>query len=105
MNLYGLMARDHWQKYAPSRYATLEDPQEFFTQLGESVLTQVVRISTALERGLSQDMPYLERAAQLRAVQRQAEEIALADLVYTVEPETSLAEELDELLGQFRART
>lgn len=101
MNRYGLMAQDHWRTHAPGRYASLEDPTAFFTELGESVLAQVQQTAASMERDLSPDVLYLERVAQLRAVQVQAEEIALADLVYSVEPEsTSLVEELETLLGQ-----
>lgn len=101
MNRYGLIARDHWQAHAPARYESLENPEEYFTALGESVLAQVDQTARDLERQLPTDLPYLERVAQLRAVQLQAEELALADLVYSVEPEsTDLVEELEMLLDQ-----
>ncbi|MFV0253725.1 MAG: hypothetical protein ACK5H2_10385 [Beutenbergiaceae bacterium] len=100
-NRYGLIAQDHWRVHAPARYASLEDPEAFFTDLGQGVLTQVEQTAAELERDLPADLPYLERVAQLRAVQAQAEELALADLVYSVEPETaSLVEELEQMLGQ-----
>ena len=34
MNKYGLIAQEHWKKYAPARYATLTDPDEYFRTRG-----------------------------------------------------------------------
>ena len=100
MNKYGTMARDHWMRHAPIRYATLEDPEAYFTQLGESIAAQVEQAATHLEKDLPADLAYMERVGQLRAIQRQAEEVALAEQVYSVQIEPSLTEELEELLAQ-----
>jgi len=100
MNKYGRRARDHWMRYAPTRYEALEDPEEFFTSLGEQVATQVDQISQPMEAALSADLPYLEKVGQMNAIRNQAEEAAMADLVYSVETEpSSLAEELQEMLN------
>ena len=100
MNRYGMMARDHWMKHAPVRYAALEDPQTYFTQVGESIAAQVEQAASRLEADLPADLPYLERVGQLQAIRRQAEEVALTDQVYSVQTETGLTEELEELLAQ-----
>lgn len=101
MNKYGMMARDHWMRYAPIRYATLEDPEAYFTQLGESIAAHVQQATDQLQARLPADLPYLEKVGQLKAIQRQAEEVALTDQVYSVEVETgTLAEELEQLLAQ-----
>lgn len=101
MNHYGHKARGYWQANAPSRYAELDDPDRYFADLGEQALMQIEQISQHLEADLPPEMPYLERVGQLRAIQRQAEEIAMADLAYWVPVEASDArEELDEMLGQ-----
>lgn len=102
MNRYALMAQEHWKKYAPNRYAALEHPETFFEELGESAQAQVDQAADAMESQIPQDLPYLERVGQLRAARMQAEEIALQDLVYSVEPEsTDLGEELADLVGSF----
>jgi hypothetical protein len=99
MNRYGRLAQAHWQKRAPQRYAALEDPEEFFQTLGETAAAQIATISDRLEQQLPADLPYQERAGQLRAIQQQAEELVLADLVYAVETESaSLAAELQQML-------
>lgn len=37
MNRYGRLARDHWKSTDPSRYSQIQDPHEFFSDLGETV--------------------------------------------------------------------
>ena len=37
MNEYGMMARDHWREHLPARYAQIEDPGTWFTQLGAGI--------------------------------------------------------------------
>lgn len=101
MNKYALLAQEHWQKHAPTRYATLDDPSTYFRELGESVAAQVAQIAERLERELPSGLPYLERVGQINAIRLQAEEIVLSELVYSVPPETStLVEELEDLLGE-----
>ena len=34
MNRYGLMAQKHWARWLPARYARIEDPDSFFSDLG-----------------------------------------------------------------------
>ena len=100
MNKYGLMAREHWSRHAPSRFATLEDPEQYFTDLGETAAAQIEQLSVSLERSLPADLEYLDRVAQLRAIWKQAEDAVLSELVYSVEAEpSSLAEELETMLG------
>lgn len=100
MNKYGLIAQDHWKKYAPTRYATLTNPDEYFQSVGESAATQIDQIASGLERQLDPDLPYLERVGQLNSIRLQAEEAVLNDLVYSIETEQpSLTAELEEMLG------
>lgn len=100
MNRYGQTAMAHWERYAPSRVRALEDPEGFFTELGEQIEGQVQTIAQELERNASEAPVYLDRVAQLTGFRRQAEELVLAELVYSVEAElTSTAAELEEMLG------
>lgn len=100
MNKYGLLAREHWSRHAPSRYAALEDPEQYFTELGETAAAQIEQMTVSLERSLPTDLEYLDRVAQLRAIQKQAEDAVLSELVYSVEPEpSSLADELETMLS------
>lgn len=104
MNRYALIAQEHWKKYAPSRYAALEDPEDFFEKLGESAEAEIDLVTDALERQIPSDLPYLERVGQLRAARAQAEEVTLSEMVYSVTPEpANLGEELTDLLMRFPA--
>ena len=99
MNRYGALAKEHWEKYAPSRVAALEDPEGFFTDLGEQIEAQVQAIALQLETSSPAQDEYLDRVAQLNGFRRQAEEIVLAETVYSVETEHASAnEELTDIV-------
>jgi hypothetical protein len=66
MNRYGLMAQQHWARWLPTRYATIE------------------RIDALALTLAGDDQPgegYLGKAGRLGQARRQAEEIVLAELV------------------------
>lgn len=105
MNRYGHRAMVHWKTYAKSRYEALEDPQTFFTELGVTAASQIAEMTASMDRDVPQDLPYLERVGRLMANQREAEEIVLTELIYSVPTEpTSLQEEAIMLLGSLPSR-
>lgn len=86
----------------PARFAELEDPEDFFTELGETIERQVVVLVEELERQLTPTEDYLRRLGELNAVRSQAEESVLDDLVYSqivAERSTDLETRLDEALS------
>ena len=90
MNRYGLMAQQHWAQWLPARYARIENPDNFFSELG--MLTAERVDSLALELA-GDDQPgegYLAKAGRLGQARHQAEEIVLADLIL-LEPEPGTA--------------
>lgn len=105
MNHYAILARDWWTRNVPARLASLEDQEQFFVTLGESAAQQIAAIEDAAIANLPDTLPYLERVAQLQAIRKQAEEIVLSDLVFSLPPETTVGEELDELLGNLPGLT
>jgi hypothetical protein len=88
MNAYGTQAMNHWKTAAPTRYAALPDPVEFFTELGDEIQNQVLNLTETLTAGLPASEDYLERVGQVNAARMQAEEIVRADLMW-IEPEIS----------------
>ena len=88
MNRYGQMALDHWRTQRPLALTSLADPDRYFTGLGEQVETQVGDLRDQI-LGSQQPTEDLE-SYRLRSYQarRQAEEVVLADLVWT-EPEAA----------------
>ena len=41
MNHYGTMAQRHWARWLPQRYAAIQDPDSFFSALGEEVAQRI----------------------------------------------------------------
>lgn len=81
MNRYGLMARNHWARWLPSRFAAIADPEEFFTDLGTQVAEQIDHLGLELAGDDQPGEGYLGKAGRLGQARHQAEEIVLADLV------------------------
>ena len=96
MNKYALIAEDHWKKAAPSRYADLPNPEQYFEELGEQVLSQVDDLSQTIAGPDPAGETYLEKVGRLTMAQKQAEEIVLADLVWIKKPEPSADEAREE---------
>ncbi|MDA8298154.1 MAG: hypothetical protein M0004_16540 [Actinomycetota bacterium] len=93
MNRYGRTARQHWERHAPSRLAALADPTGFFTDLGAQVEAEVNDLTDRLAMMTAGDCstePYLEKVARLQTARRTAEEVVMAELVWTREPELPL---------------
>lgn len=89
MNSYGRLAKAHWARTDPVRYAAIGDPEAFFTALGEQADTQIRELATTLA---GQDPPgeeYLAKVGRLNMARLQAEEAVLAELVWIPEPERS----------------
>lgn len=94
MNRYGTQAMRHWQRTDPERYAAIEQPEEFFTALGEQVEEQIQERTVALA---GQDQPgesYLEKVGRLRMARFTAEAEVLRELVLIGAP--SQTEEIEE---------
>ena len=83
MNRYGQLARDHWQAHRPAALATLDDPEDYFARLGQVAESQVRELAEEIlgrRRPGENLVPFLARAGQAR---RQAEEMVLAELVWS----------------------
>jgi hypothetical protein len=87
VNRYGLIAQRYWTTYLPARTAALPDPVEFFADLGEEIEEMVLSLDDDLA---GPDIPgeeYLAKVGRLRNGRMRAEEIALAELIYSQTPE------------------
>jgi hypothetical protein len=91
MNRYGLMAQKHWAQWLPTRYATMEDPDSFFSDLGNQVAERIDSLALQLAGDDQPGEGYLGKAGRLGQARRQAEEIVLADMVL-LEPEPGTKE-------------
>ena len=81
MNRYGLMARSHWERWLPERYAAIADPDSFFSAIGEEAARQIDELTDKMAGDSLPGESYLERAGRLAAARSQAEEIILPQQV------------------------
>ncbi len=88
MNRYGRLARDHWKSTDPGRYSQIQDPDEFFSDLGETAESQIQDLQLHLA-GPDPVVPEntLDKVGRLNMARLQAEEVVLADLVWLPPPE------------------
>jgi hypothetical protein len=84
MNQYGHMAMKHWRTYRPVQYATISDPDRFFTQLGEQIAQQIATLAADLEGTPSPEESFLERVGRLNMARLSAQEQVLRE---TLPPE------------------
>jgi hypothetical protein len=90
MNRYGAMARSHWARWLPLRYARITDPDSFFSALGQETGRQIDELATQLAGDDQPGESYLAKAGRLTAARSQAEEIILPQQVLLApEPQTS----------------
>ena len=98
MNHYGVTARRHWERWLPTRYAAIQDPDSFFSTLGEEVAQRIADLALDL---VGDDPPvegYLVKVGRLNMARLQAEEIVLREQVLLspepgADPETDAQDE------------
>lgn len=80
MNRYGTMLKDQWTQADPEMVASLEDPETYFSQLGEQAAERVADLSLNLVGPDKPGEEYLEKVGRLNMARLQAEEIVLSEL-------------------------
>ena len=50
---WGDLAREHWQRHLPDRYAALDDPDRYFELLGQEATANYVAIREGMLEGVS----------------------------------------------------
>lgn len=96
MNKYGRHAMEAWKMIVPVEYERLENPMEFFTQLGEEAAIQVERLEREIAGPDTPGESYLQKVGRLNAARSQAEEIVREETL-TPHPESSEEPEEEEL--------
>ena len=90
MNRYGLMAQRHWAQWLPQRYATISEPDSYFSTLGQEAERQIEELTLELAGDDQPGEQYLAKAGRLTAARSRAEEIVLPQRVLPApEPQTS----------------
>src|SRR5689334_15124896 len=99
MNRYGAMAQAHWARWLPQRYATISDPDSFFSTLGQETELQIDDLAAELAGDDQPGEDYLAKAGRLTAARSRAEEVILPQqILLAPEPETSEDPEEKDLL-------
>jgi hypothetical protein len=87
MNKYAKLAKQHWARTDPARYAAIEDPETFFSALGEQAESQIQELAQRLAGPDQPGEEYLQKAGRLNMARLQAEEAVLSELVWIAPPE------------------
>ena len=95
MNHYGMTAQRHWQRWLPTRYATIQDPDSFFSALGEQVANRIADLTLDLAGDDPPAEDYLVKVGRLNMARLQAEEIVLREQVL-LPPEPGADPDTDE---------
>ena len=95
MNKYGKFAQETWKMTAPSQYALIPNPEQWFRELGERAMTAVGELQYQIAGPDPEGETYLEKVGRLNASRMQAEEIVRAEMLTpeTMETEGDETEE------------
>jgi hypothetical protein len=85
VNRYGQQARNHWQQTMPSRLRDLDDPDQFFTTMGEHLEAAIEQLARELAGPTPPQEPYLQRVQRLNTAKFQAESQVLREMLLTVQ--------------------
>ncbi|HEX9354935.1 MAG TPA: hypothetical protein VF933_14100 [Streptosporangiaceae bacterium] len=81
MNQYGEMARRHWAWWLPKRLAAIENPEAFFTGLGDEAEQRITALAWELAGDDPPDEGYLDKAGRLGEARHRAEQIVLNEMI------------------------
>ena len=95
MNQYGAMAERHWKRWLPERYQAIQDPDSFFSMLGEETASQIADLTVGLAGDDPQREDYLAKVGRLNMARLQAEERVLTERVL-LDPEPGAEQDPDE---------
>lgn len=87
MNEYGQMALDHWQRWLPERYSQIEDPNSFFSTLGDQVATRIADLTLELAGEDPPGETFMNKLGRLNNAAQRAREMVLPQMVL-LDPET-----------------
>lgn len=74
MNHYGALMYRHYEKHRPQELAAMEDPERFFHDLGEDMMSQIATLEFQIAGGsYAPGQSFPERVAQLNEAKMAAE--------------------------------
>jgi stalled ribosome rescue protein Dom34 len=91
MNPYGAQAAKHWQTHLPERFAQIQDPETFFTDLGEEIEQQIEDQARALAGPDPAQESYLDKVGRLNMARLTAESQVLREMLPAPTDDTETA--------------
>jgi hypothetical protein len=81
MNQYAAMAQTHWARFLPTRYSQINDPDSYFSILGQEVADEIDDLTQQLTENDAASEDYLSKVGRLNSARQQAREKVLAERV------------------------
>ncbi len=81
VNQYGAMARRHWARWLPNRFAAIQDPETYFTGLGDQAEVRIDALAWELAGDDPPGEEYLAKAGRLGEARHRAEQIVLNEMI------------------------
>lgn len=81
MNQYGEIARRHWARWLPGRFVAIENPEAFFTRLGDEAEQRITTLAWELAGDDPLGEGYLDKAGRLGEARHRAEQIVLDEMI------------------------
>lgn len=110
MDRLAYLAQEHWQKYLPTAYASIEDKRGFFQTLSDEAQAQIEDLEESLRGPDQADEPFADRMGRYRMARLQAEEIVFRELLLPPaegndpqEPQTREDAELEQAMENLAA--
>lgn len=83
MNEYGKTAMRHWETYRPQALAELDNPTQFFEDLGRQVAARIADLwPTLAEPQEGESLDFAETVSRNRMAQQQARETVMQEMVF-----------------------
>lgn len=81
MDRLAYLAQEHWQKYLPTAYASIEDKRGFFQTLSDEAQARIEDLEESLQGPDQADEPFADRVGRYRMARLQAEEIVFREVL------------------------
>jgi hypothetical protein len=80
-NKYGAIARQHWMKHLPRRFATIENPDSYFSTLGDEIEERVEELRDSIAGDDPATETYFNKLGRLNEATLSAEAEALREML------------------------
>lgn len=81
MDRLAYLGQEHWQKYLPTAYASIQDKRGFFQTLSDEAQAQIDELEESLRGPDQVDEQFADRMGRCRMARLQAEEIVFRELL------------------------